>query len=161
MISTGIGPLIFLEIRSRLLRKSANLEGVTSPTIHILHTHTNLHIDHKGSIEGDDVRRATVVHNLQLPQNLFSHCSFLLNMNHLPSAKCQAFENFAFFAMMVFVGICITLLTVPPFPAPNFSIVLRSSARKSSLNSTPSSKVAICSLKSPTIESGRIVSSTL
>jgi len=60
---------------------------------------------------------------------------------------------------MVFVGICITLLTVPPFPAPNGLRVFRSSARKSSLNSTPSSNVAICSLISA-MDSGFIVSST-
>jgi len=60
--------------------------------------------------------------------------------------------------MIVFVGICITLLTVPPFPAPKGFIVFRSSARKSSLNSTPSSKVAICSLMS-VMGSALIVSS--
>src|SRR5271170_1094698 len=101
------------------------------------------------------------MHNLQLSQNLFSYGPFLLHMNHLQLSPRSTLEKLTFLAIIVFVGICITLLTVPPFPAPKRSTVLRSSGRKSSLNSTPSSSVAICSVKSPTIESGRIVSSTL
>ena len=56
------------------------------PAIHIFHTHTNLHIHHESSIEGDNIRRAAVMHDLQLSQNLLPHCLFLLDVDYLQSA---------------------------------------------------------------------------
>ena len=48
--------------------------------------------------------------------------------------------------MIAFVGTCKHLLTVPPLPQPSSFITSRSSLRRSSLNSTPISNVASCSL---------------
>lgn len=45
--------------------------------------------------------------------------------------------------MITFVDACMTLLTVPPLPAPNSFNTTRSSLRKSSLNSSPISSVSV------------------
>lgn len=45
-------------------------------------------------------------------------------------------------AMMVLVGMCLTLLTVPPFPEPRSFRISKSSGRKSRLNSIPISSWA-------------------
>lgn len=50
-----------------------------------------------------------------------------------------------FLAMMALVGPCRHRLTVPPFPHPSSLSTSKSSLRRSSLNSTPSSSVASCS----------------
>lgn len=45
-------------------------------------------------------------------------------------------------AIVVLVGMCLTLLTVPPFPEPKSLMISRSSGRRSRLNSMPISNCA-------------------
>lgn len=44
--------------------------------------------------------------------------------------------------MIVLVGMCLTLLTVPPLPEPRSLMISRSSGRRSRLNSIPISSCA-------------------
>lgn len=61
--------------------------------------------------------------------------------SHLTPKHATWFRTFL--AIITFVAACITLLTVPPLPAPSSFKTMRSSLRKSNLNSTPISKVSV------------------
>lgn len=151
-----IGP-IFLAMESR------DLDGVSGsaefqrweggrdevlPAVHIFHTHDDVSFIEEGPVEGDDVRRMALVHDVQLSHNLFPHRRFQVYVDNLHTQLALARAVLAspnskhtFFAIIVFVGAWITLLTVPPFPAPSSFTTFRSSARRSNLNSRPISSV--------------------
>lgn len=63
-----------------------------------------------------------------------------------------------FRAITVFVGMCLTLLTVPPLPAPRSLMISRSSGFRSKLNSMPISSCAALSSPFPLAGPGRAFS---
>ena len=84
---------------------------------------------------------------LELSDNLLSHILFGINSNDLAKSAGQAADRKSpkctFRAITTLVEACMTLLTVPPFPAPSSFRIMRSSLRRSSLNSRPISSVSV------------------
>lgn len=93
------------------------------------------------------------MHDLQLPKDLFTSRLGCSDVNDLSTIGASTHANIhrvlscrlTFLAMMALVGPCRHRLTVPPFPHPSSLSTSKSSLRRSSLNSTPSSRVASCS----------------
>jgi hypothetical protein len=87
--------------------------------------------------------------NLQLPKDLFANILLCINPYYLSRSCCQYLsrtENVGlhtFLAITTFVPACMTLLTVPPFPAPSSFSTTKSSLLRSSLNSRPISRVSV------------------
>lgn len=67
-------------------------------------------------------------------------------------------HDLTFLAMTTLVEACLTLLTVPPFPAPSSFSTIRSSLRRSSLNSRPISSVSALLLSAFPIPPGTCAS---
>ena len=92
------------------------------------------------------------MHDLQLSDDLFPRRVRSGNVHNLRRQSRQDMRRQAraldltFFAMIALVGTCKTLETVPPLPLPSSSKTCKSSFLRSSLNSTPNSRVASCSL---------------
>jgi hypothetical protein len=90
--------------------------------------------------------------NLQLSKDLFANVLLCINSYYLSREGCQypmwasKLENaglHTFLAIITFVPACMTLLTVPPFPAPSSFSTTKSSLLRSSLNSRPISRVSV------------------
>ena len=85
--STRTGPKSF-EIRSNELKfcQPLNVQAVEVglPAIHVLHTHDDiLRFVHEGSIEGYDIWRTAIGHDLQLSYDLFTNLFLCLNVDDL------------------------------------------------------------------------------
>jgi len=160
--STRIGPKS-LDMRSREL-KHVNLDVLIprirrtcSPAIHIFHAQDNVPcLILKRTIKRDHVGGTAIVSDLQFSDDLLSHVLLGINSNDLcllvslrvTSRRARSWGTGAltFLAMITLVEACMTLLTVPPFPAPSSFKTMRSSLRRSSLNSNPISNVSVRSL---------------
>lgn len=93
------------------------------------------------------------VHDLKLTDNALPHLSLCFDVDDLHIVRNRAGGRDlggdgckqTLRAMTVFVGMCLTLLTVPPFPAPKSLMNSRSSGLRSKLNSMPISSWAALS----------------
>lgn len=133
--------------------RSVEGERPNAPLIHELHTHGNAHLAQIRSIKPYNPLGMTIVHNLQLPQDLFPRRLARRDMHHLSPLRvsvplCNRVEKgeHTFLAMTILVGRCTQRDTVPPLPDPSSPTNSKSSSLKSNLNSTPSSSVASCSV---------------
>jgi len=118
-----------------------------SPGIHVLHAHDDVSsVVQESSVERHNVGRIALVHNLQFTDNAFPDFLLGFHMYDLQVISLMStllwMSQLTFLAITTFVAVCITLLTVPPFPAPSSFRIWRSSLRRSSLNSTPISRVS-------------------
>ena len=59
------------------------VNAIQRALVHELHTYANIRIGEVGAVEGDDVGRMTVVHDLQLSQNLLAHRWLRVNEHNL------------------------------------------------------------------------------
>ena len=94
-----------------------------SPNVHILHTHDDIVvIAQEGSVEVDNIFGIAIVHNLKFTNDTAPHFFLGFDVDHLVKRGISNYaESFVmyeptFLAMIVPVAICLTLLTVPPFP---------------------------------------------
>lgn len=53
------------------------------PAVHIFHAHDDVSFIEEGPVEGDDVRRMALVHDVQLSHNLFPHRRFQVYVDNL------------------------------------------------------------------------------
>jgi hypothetical protein len=119
------------------------------PTIHILHAQNNVPcIILKCSIECNDIRGTAVVAHLQLSKDLLTDIFLRVYSNDLWDTGELEREGRnrivrTFLAMTTLVPACMTLLTVPPLPAPSSLSTTKSSLLRSSLNSSPISRVSV------------------
>lgn len=139
--------------------------AVKTASIHILHAHDHIpSVVEKCAVECDDMGACAVLHDVQFSDDvladLYDECQCAAT-KLLPE---QLLRTFSFAstcitlrAMMILVAGCMTLLTVPPFPAPSSFKIWKSSVFRSSWNSTPISRVSTATLLPGTCASAPLV----
>lgn len=60
------------------------------PAVHIFHTHDDVAFIKEGPVEGDDIRRMALVHDVQLSHNLFPHRRFQVYVDNLYTQSALA-----------------------------------------------------------------------
>ena len=130
---------------------NAGTESLHVPAVHIFHAKYDVPgFILKRAVEGYDIGRTAIMADLQFSKDLFSNVFFGIHADDLlrvevslqTLAECWE-EGQTFLAMTTLVPACMTLLTVPPFPAPSSFSTTRSSLLKSNLNSRPISSVSV------------------
>lgn len=58
-----------------------------SPSVHVLHADADVWVGEEGAVEGNDVIRLAVMHDLELAQDLLPHRRFSVNQDKLQGGK--------------------------------------------------------------------------
>lgn len=59
------------------------VDAVERPLVHVFHAYADIWVGQERAIKGDDIRGVTVVHDVQLAQDLFAHGWFGVNEDDL------------------------------------------------------------------------------
>ena len=63
------------------------VDAVKRPLVHVLHAYVDMWVGDERAVEGDDMFRVAVVHDLEFPQDLFANCRLRINEHDLTAMR--------------------------------------------------------------------------